>query len=57
MSYADFGLWANLNAMYRFVEGSKTVVDGFPAIKAHLEGIENRERIKAYLARDVYKTN
>lgn len=57
MSYADFGLWVVLNVIYKFVEGSSTVVEKFPAIKAHSEGIENRERIKAYLARDVYKTN
>lgn len=54
LSYADLALWAILNMTFLRVEGAKALEDNFPAIKSFLAGVASRERIKAYLARDVY---
>jgi glutathione S-transferase len=54
LSYADLGLWALLNLVFNHVAGSREVVEKIPALKAFLDGVAARDKIKAYLARDVY---
>lgn len=56
LSYADLGLWMTLRGVVKLVEGSSQVVDSYPAIKAFLDGVSARDRIKAYVAHDVYTT-
>ena len=47
-------LWANLGLVFARVEGSKDAAAKYPALQAFLDGVASRERVKAYLARDVY---
>jgi glutathione S-transferase len=54
LSYADLGLWAILNLAFTHVQGSREVAEKIPTLKAFLDGVAARDKIKAYLARDVY---
>jgi glutathione S-transferase len=54
LSYADLTLFATLRIMFSRVEASQEVVAKYPAIKAFYDGIAARDRVQAYLARDVY---
>ena len=51
---ADVSLWVTLGMVFSRVEGSKDAAAKFPNIQPFLDGVSSRERIKAYLARDVY---
>jgi glutathione S-transferase len=54
LSLADVSLWANLGLVFARVEGSKDAAAKYPALQAFLDSVASRERVKAYLARDVY---
>jgi glutathione S-transferase len=57
LSYADVTLWVALQLVFARVEGSRDQLLGaFPAVKKLIDGVSERERIKAYVARDVYST-
>jgi hypothetical protein len=56
VSFADVLLWSTLGLMFPHVAGTKEVVAKYPAIQSFLDGIGARDRIKAYIARDVYAT-
>ncbi|ELR15158.1 glutathione transferase subfamily protein [Acanthamoeba castellanii str. Neff] len=57
LSYADLNLWVALELVFARVEGSRDALLGaFPAVKKLIESVSGRERIKAYIARDVYTT-
>jgi glutathione S-transferase len=57
LSYADVALWVALQLVFGRVEGSRDALLGaFPAVKRLVDGVSQRERVKAYLARDVYKS-
>ncbi len=54
LSYADLALWTALNLISNKLDGTREVVEKLPSIKAFLDGVAARDKIKAYLARDVY---
>jgi glutathione S-transferase len=54
LSYADLGLWIILSLVFNRVEGSREVAEKIPTLKAFLDGVAARDKVKAYLARDVY---
>jgi glutathione S-transferase len=57
LSYADVALWVALQVVFSRVEGSRDALLGaFPAVKRLVDGVAQRERVKAYLARDVYNS-
>jgi glutathione S-transferase len=56
LSYADVTLWVALQLVFARVEGSDQLLGAFPAVKKLVDGVSERERIKAYVARDVYST-
>lgn len=57
LSYADVTLWVALQLVFARVEGTRDQLLGaFPAVKKLVDGVSERERIKAYVARDVYST-
>jgi glutathione S-transferase len=53
LSYADLGLWGAVSA-FIIHAGAGEVVEKFPTVKAFLDGVSARDKIKAYLARGVY---
>ena len=58
LSYADLSLWVALQLVFSRVEGSKdSLLGAFPAVQKLVNVVEQRERIKAYLACDVYNSN
>jgi glutathione S-transferase len=58
LSYADISLFATLHGLFTRIEGSReTLLGGFPAVKKLVDTVSERARVKAYLARDVYKKN
>ncbi|ELR19767.1 glutathione transferase family protein [Acanthamoeba castellanii str. Neff] len=58
LSYADLSLWVALQLVFARVEGSKDSLLGpFPAVQKLVDVVAQRERVKAYLARDVYNSN
>jgi glutathione S-transferase len=56
LSYADLSLWAVVRMIVSRVEGTsaESLLASFPAVKKLFTTVSERERIKAYLARDVY---
>ncbi|ELR20801.1 glutathione S-transferase, C-terminal domain containing protein [Acanthamoeba castellanii str. Neff] len=54
LSVADVSLWVTLGMVFSRVEGSKDAAAKYPNLQAFLDGVASRQRIKAYLARDVY---
>jgi glutathione S-transferase len=55
LSFADVGLWVALQVVFAKVEGTRdTLLSSFPAVKKLVDTVSERERVKAYLARDVY---
>jgi hypothetical protein len=56
VSYADVLLWSTFGLLFTHFEGAKEVVAKYPAVQSFLDGIGARDRIKAYIARDVYAT-
>jgi glutathione S-transferase len=58
LSYADLTLWVALQLVFSRIEGSRDALlgSGFPAVKKLFDAVAQRERIKAYIARDVYNT-
>jgi glutathione S-transferase len=54
LSYADINLWVTLQFFFVLVESSRhSLLRGFPAVKKLADGVAERERVKAYVARDV----
>jgi hypothetical protein len=51
---ADLNLWTTLRLLFAHAEGSQEVVAKHPAILSFLDGVTARDRLKSYLARDVY---
>jgi glutathione S-transferase len=58
LSYADVTLWVALQLVFSRIEGSRDALlgSGFLAVKKLFDAVAQRERIKAYIARDVYNT-
>jgi glutathione S-transferase len=54
LSYADLGLWVTLTTAAKRLEGATELIERHLNLKAFIEGVSARDRIKAYLARDVY---
>jgi glutathione S-transferase len=56
LSYADLRLWSLVQYTCTNLEISRDILlEAFPSLKKHSDGVAERERIKAYLARDDYK--
>jgi hypothetical protein len=57
LSYTDVTLWVALQLDFARMEGNRDQLPGaFPAVKKLVDGVLERERIKAYVARDVHST-
>jgi glutathione S-transferase len=58
LSYVDLALFEALRQLFTRLEAHREgLLGGFPAVKKLVDGVSERERVKAYLARDVYKNN
>jgi glutathione S-transferase len=56
LSFADLALFEALHQLFTRLEANREgLLGGFPAVKKLVDGVSERERVKAYLARDVYK--
>jgi glutathione S-transferase len=53
LSYADLALYRAVHMIPKADDGGD-VLDSYPAVKKLVTAVSERERIKAYLARDVY---
>jgi len=54
LSYADLSLWGVLKIAFKRMKGTQEVCEKFANITSFVHSVESRDRIKAYLARDVY---
>ncbi|ELR16918.1 glutathione stransferase [Acanthamoeba castellanii str. Neff] len=56
LSYADLSLWAVVRLLVSRIEGTseESLLGSFPAVKKLFTTVSERERLKAYVARDVY---
>jgi glutathione S-transferase len=56
LSYADLSLWVSLRLVFTRIEGTSedSLLGAFPAVKKLYTTVSERERIKAYVARNVY---
>ncbi len=54
LSFADLSLFAILKGLSHHLDGGSEVISRYPVIVSFVEGISNRDRIKAYAARNVY---